>query len=437
MNTRKEVRKRRVAGALAAALAGAVLLGTAATEARAQLRRGGLGGYGSSRQQNDLRASVDTGRTQYPSGRDVEITLRLTNRSDRSFEVALNDYEYDVIIREARTGSTVWQWSRQSRGARRDRRTVQWDPRQTRTWRVLWDQTDANGRQVRAGAYRIEARLYPQDVVSTEVVLTGDNDDRDGNNGRGPFPGGRIPRPFPAPSTDDDRYGGGWGGNGRYNDLRGDLSGGDGTVRAGDTVTLTYAVRNNTGRRLTLRFPTSQQYDVTVRSTRGRTVWRLSDERSYGQGQSEMTLDAGERHTYTFRWRVDRDLEDGRYELVAFLTPRGADRDGVATTRTFVRVEGRYGRGQDRDDFSVRLRDLLDDGRASIGRRVRVSGTYGGARPGRGRLPGNSNEWVLRSEDRGLYVRGGLPRSARDGESVTVTGTLRRGSDGQLYLEAD
>lgn len=342
-NIRRNIRGRargRLAGALVVALAGTITLAATATEARAQFRRGRSGSYDSRNDLRGLQASVETDRSRYGTRDTVEITVRLTNTSDRAVSVNLDDdYEYDVTIREGRSG-VVWQRSRDDRGARRERRTLRLAPNQVLTNRVRWDQRDSDGRRVRGGTYRIEARVYGQSTATTEVRLTGDNDGRDddyGNGGR-PFPGGGIPRPFPAPGEEDDRWGGGWGRNNLRTELRADTS----TVRPGDTITLRYTIRNNTSRTQTLRFPTSQQFDVVARSSRGRTIWRLSDGRGYTQAFASRTLRPGEEHTFTTSWRVDRDQEGGTYEILAFLTPQGA-RNGVGEARTTLRVSGRTG----------------------------------------------------------------------------------------------
>lgn len=398
----------------------------------------------------ELRASVDTDRTQYPSRRAVQIRLRLTNVSDRSIQFDTgNNREYDVTIRDARTGRAVWEWSRQPGAPRQERRTLRLEAGQSRTHRVLWDQTDYEGRRVRPGVYRIEARIYPQGPVSAEVYLgSGDRDDRDDEDRDwrrdrdrdGRLRPGDIPRPFPSPGADRSR-----------NDasVRADLRLERSTYRPGDTIGMTYIVQNTGSRNKAFRFSSGRQFDVTAaRSGRGgREVWRLSQDRMYTQALTGFELRPGERRTFTAAWRTDRDLDEGDYRITAFLTPLG-ERGGVATATGTVRVEDRDAqdrfrglrrrseRDPGRDSLSLRLRDLLDSGRSHLGRRVRLSGMYRGWRGGEGGPPRRRGDWVLESEGHTLYITGPHP-TTRVGETITVEGILRRTDDGRLYLETD
>ncbi len=429
---------RRTAGPRRAAplMAGALLL-AAITAAGAQRPR--FGGADSSRgAASDLRASVETDRTQYTPRRAVEITMRLTNLTDRPKEILLeNAHEYDVIVRDARTGGAVWQWSRLPSAPPRQRRTVRIEPRQSRTHRALWDQTDNDGRRVRPGVYRIEATLYARDPVTTEVFLSG----REGDDGPQPGPRPGPPEMLPRPGLPPGRGDGGA-------TLRADLRLDQTSVRPGQPVTVTYAVTNSQSRPSVLRFSSGKQFDVVVRSGRaGQPVWRLSQDRMYTMALTQMTLEPGERRTFTAQWQPDRSLPEGAYEVEAFLTPMG-EQGGAASARATVRIESRPGGGlggraglphrpgRDGDSPSIRLGDLFDDGRSYLGKRITLRGAYRGWRGGQGGPPVKRSDWVLEGDGRTIYVSGPMPE-AGPGDAVTVTGTVRRTGDGRLYLESE
>ena len=444
---------------IAPLLAGTLLLG-AVSAAGAQQQRPRFGGNsgtadttrGDSR---SLRASVYTDRTQYSPRRGVEIYMRLTNVGKNIVQFPLNNtQEYDVLIRDARTGTTVWQWSRQPGTPARERRTIRVEPGQSRNYRVLWDQTDNEGRQVRPGVYRIEATVYPQNPVTTEVHLSGtQNEDRPQPGvPRSPrpqpgvepvAPGDLIPRPRPQfpPSTDRPSLPPGAGSS-----LRAELRVDPASPRPGQSVTIAYTVSNPGPRPQTLQFSSGKQFDVVVRSGRtGQVVWRLSDGRRYTMALAQWMMRPGEQRAFTAQWQSERSLPDGAYEITAFLTPMGGEGDGVALARASVRIGaspggldrrgGLSGRLEGNDSPPIRLRDLLSGDPSYLGKRVTLRGAYRGWRGGEGPPPVKRGDWVVESEGRTLYVTGPMP-TANIGESVTVTATVRRTVDGRIYLEA-
>ena len=418
-----------------------------------------------------LRASIATDRTQYGSDRAVAITLTLTNIGDQRIEVR-DVPEYDIWVRESRGGGVLWQSSRDGQQSGRRRTTFRVEPGQTRTYRELWDQRDGNGRRLRgAGTYRIEARISPQELVATQIYLSDRDaprdDDRYDRDGR------------PLPPRDDryDRDQRDQSTNVR-SELR--LEPSSGTIRAGDTATLNYSIVNtDRSRSRMFRFSSGRQFDAYAvaprarvgggRGGRGmennRVAWRHGADMFYTQALGQFTLGPNERRTFTARWRTPRDLDNGAYQIVAFLTPmdasgsgRGRDTEGAYQATAMLRVEGGYGSGSgsgdrrgglgdranDGDEYgsvaSVRLRDLdRNGGRDYLNRRIVVSGTYRGANPsGYRSAPVRGTAWVIEDGGTALYAVGAPPSSnLRSGDRVTVVGTLRRTEDGRYYLEAD
>ena len=326
---------RRANGVRAVLLAGAMLL--AAAGANAQFGRRDEDSS-STRGTRGLRATIETDRTSYDPDRGVTINLRLQNIGPRSVVVSQGN-EYEITIREARSGSVVWEGPR----SRQRRGSFRLEPGQTRNYREVWDQRDSRGRRVSPGAYRIEARIWPQERVSTQIYLS----DRDGRGrddrdypGRYPIPR-PFPRPFPGDRDVDDRY------DRDRSGLRSDLRLDDTTIRPGEPINLTYTVTNSGSRSRTLRFSSGQQFDVVVRSRRTRrVVWRLSDDRMSTQALTQFTINPGDRRTFQASWRTDSNLEDGVYEVSAYLTPRD-ERSGALEATATVRI----GTGEDRGTY--------------------------------------------------------------------------------------
>ena len=439
-----------------------------------------------------LRARITTDRSEYAPGRPVNITLSLTNIGDRRVDVS-NAQEYDILVRDARnSGSILWQSSRDGQARDRRRMSFRIEPGQTRTYRETWDQMDRNGRRVRAGSYRIEARIYPQEPVYAPVFLSTDGSGRPGSNG-GYNGGGRG-------DDYDDRDDRGGYTAGVRSDLRLDQP--SSVVRPGDTVRLTYTLLNaDTSRSRTFRFNSGKQFDALVSEParrgggggvfgsgnggRARTVWQLSRDQFYTQALTQFTLRPGERRNFTASWRTPRDLQSGVYTVTAFLTPQGdtggSGRAGAYEASASLRVAGGSGNGsyddrdyrdrsplpptldpnrddrygRDRDDRGggysggnlprgraevIRLRDLERGiGRDYVGRRVSVTGVYQGV--DRGGFGGSTRrgEWSLMDGGVTLSVTGApAPDNRREGDRITVTGTLRRFAlNGNYYLEAD
>jgi hypothetical protein len=434
----------------------------------------------------DLRATITTDRNEYGPDRSVAVTMTLTNTGDRRVFVN-NAVPYELIIREERRGGNggqiVWQSSRHgAMSGLSQRRPISFDlePGQTRTYRERWDQTDGDTRRrLPSGVYRVEARIAPQDQVSTQIYLAADRRDE------------RYDR-------DEDRY----DSRNIRSELRVDPA--SGTIRPGDTVRFEYAVTNtDRSRPRTFRFSSGRQFDMYAlfprlasggsSSVRDRIAWQFSADLLHTQALTQFTLEPGERRTFRATWRTPRNLPAGSYTINAFLTPRDENAEAYPARAT-VRVGGtgsgyddydydnrgrrdngrgtipgtlRPGQGgydeddrrgprrgdlSGRDDYRtndryfdptlpvVRLRDLSgynSSGRDWTNRYVTVSGVYRGVNPrGYGNPPVRSSDWLIEDGSAFLYVTNGAPlRDWRTGQRITISGVVRRNSTGGYYLE--
>lgn len=83
----------------------------------------------------------------------------------------------------------------------------------------------------------------------------------------------------------------------------------------GDTVRMQMLVRNPTAEAIVLRFPTSQQYDFTVRDADGKPVWIWSQNKLFAQMLTQKALPPGEEYTVSTEWAIPGDLAPGRYHV--------------------------------------------------------------------------------------------------------------------------
>ncbi|MBC8103296.1 MAG: hypothetical protein H7Z41_11970 [Cytophagales bacterium] len=268
---------------------------------------------------NRLEATFSTDRAQYREGQSVQIRLSQENLLDREQPLAIpGNSLYEVTIRENRTRRVVW-----SRQVSPPRGGTSFRRREVKRWTETWDPSDVRIGSAGGGGYTVEARLYPHRLLTTQVTVSGSN-----NGGNG-------------------------GENGDYR-LSALLATGNPRIRSGDTATLLYTVTNTGRERRTYRFSSGKQFDmeavrVDVRAPRGgnrgygggggrqRLAWRLSDDEFYTQALTEFALSPNQRRTFTARWRTDRNLPSGTYEVTAYLTPLRGERIAAATARVIVR----------------------------------------------------------------------------------------------------
>ena len=152
------------------------LLIGAASALQSEDNRGNHRGRSGS-QMPQLRTAVFTDRREYLPGQTVAIETRLINVGRTA--TFLNTQEYDILIREARSGMVVWQWSWQftRRGLLPPRTPsftlTRWEARVNH---IFWNQTSGNGRPVPPGVYLIEAQIYPHTVTTPiRIVETRNN----------------------------------------------------------------------------------------------------------------------------------------------------------------------------------------------------------------------------------------------------------------------
>lgn len=83
----------------------------------------------------------------------------------------------------------------------------------------------------------------------------------------------------------------------------------------GATMRMQMLVRNPTAEAVVLQFPTSQQYDFTVRDADGKAVWIWSQNKLFAQVLTQKALPPGEEYTISTEWTVPNELAPALYRV--------------------------------------------------------------------------------------------------------------------------
>ncbi|HEV2472122.1 MAG TPA: BsuPI-related putative proteinase inhibitor [Chthonomonadales bacterium] len=125
---------------------------------------GGCGGSGpanppvisASRQYTGISFQVSADRTRYSAGQPVALTFTVSNVSQGAITFTFNDAErFDAVVTSS-AGTAVWQVSKEFDFGQAFGSTTL-APGQSASYKVAWNQADAGGRQVGAGAYSIRS----------------------------------------------------------------------------------------------------------------------------------------------------------------------------------------------------------------------------------------------------------------------------------------
>src|ERR1043166_7526952 len=96
----------------------------------------------------------------------------------------------------------------------------------------------------------------------------------------------------------------------------GNLSANFGVTQKNDAVQFTFNLRNATGRRVEVKFPSGQAYDFVVVDSVGREVWRWAAGRIFTQSFQAKLLRAGDSISIAEEWPK---AKAGKYKAIAVL----------------------------------------------------------------------------------------------------------------------
>jgi hypothetical protein len=104
------------------------------------------------------------------------------------------------------------------------------------------------------------------------------------------------------------------------------------TYAPGEPIALTLEVANRGPHPVTLNFRTNQRYDIVIRDSQGREVWRWSAEQMFAQVLGEEILPPGT-GTLTYGITLRERLAPGRYTAVGIIP---AEAGPISTSLDFT-----------------------------------------------------------------------------------------------------
>ncbi len=213
-------------------------------------------------------------------------------------------------------------------------------------------------------------------------------------------------------------------------------------VEPGKPVVFILEVRNVSGAPLDLRFSSGQQFEVLVyREGEWGERWRWSKGKAFIMAFTSVRLNFGEVKRFRVEWdgrdNEGRPVPPGRYRVEAILLAlnlQGRREELKAFASFTIRPPQRFNR--------VRVRDLIDSPNRWFGQHVVLEGRNEGWKADPAcpicacGPPVTRSDWVLRDDTGCIYVTKTYAPSHTRGQRVQVEGVVRRGSKGQLFMEA-
>lgn len=93
------------------------------------------------------------------------------------------------------------------------------------------------------------------------------------------------------------------------------------TLKENSPLFFQYEVKNQTEKRITLKFTSSQRFDYSVETKEGERIYLFSSLASFAQVLGEETVERGGTLSYEIDLR-DLDLKTGEYILTAWMTTK-------------------------------------------------------------------------------------------------------------------
>jgi len=207
----------------------------------------------------------------------------------------------------------------------------------------------------------------------------------------------------------------------------------------GEPVTISFVVENRTKEEITLRFPSSQRYDVWVVKD-GTEVWRWSRGRVFAQAITSLVLRPGDKKVFEETWKqISDDRKEaapGAYDVFAQLTTFPPRPSPVKAHITLGKAEPVV--------TPTTIGAIVDNVDAALGQVVSITGVYRGWRPDanspacRPGPPVTKSDWAVSDQTGCIFVTGPSgPDATNDyGKQITVVGTVCKTDKGQPYIEA-
>jgi hypothetical protein len=88
-----------------------------------------------------------------------------------------------------------------------------------------------------------------------------------------------------------------------------------------EEINFLIAVENKSNHTVTLTFPTSKMFDITVKDSSGKETFKHSIGKNYSQKQEKVEIQAGESHIWRSDWKLPSNIQSGIYQIEAVITP--------------------------------------------------------------------------------------------------------------------
>lgn len=208
----------------------------------------------------------------------------------------------------------------------------------------------------------------------------------------------------------------------------------------GQTVVLTYAIRNESRTAVTFDFRSAKQFDIWV--LRGdEEIFRASAGRRYAQAATHLALRPGEGRTFCVEWDQKdargKQVGPGAYALYGKLTPSGR---GLPATTGKVRL----GVGS-AAMVPLSVSQAVAEAARLADRKVTIVGAYRGSSPypndpnTKAGPPVDASDWAICDPTGCMYVHGRVTlKAAQDiGTAITAVGKIAVTDKGQVYLNLE
>ena len=215
---------------------------------------------------------------------------------------------------------------------------------------------------------------------------------------------------------------------------------GKANYRLGETVDLTYGIKNRGDKPITFNFTSTKKFDIWIK--RGSTeIFRLSRGRVYATVMTTLTLQPGETKTFNAEWdqknTAGKQVGPGTYDVFARLT---ASRNAPPATRYRLEI-GAVGPAL----IPVTVKEAVSHVNELLNRRVVIPAIYRGWQPDstdpncKDGPPVTKSDWAISDHTGCMYVTGRIDLDpVKDvGVKVTVVGKVRKTAKGQVYLKLE
>jgi hypothetical protein len=114
----------------------------------------------------EIRAAGGISKSAFVFGEPIEFILSVHNKSNQTQKISLPSSEiFEFVVVQPNTSNILWRWSK-GKAFLTVITDVEFQPDETRTWSIIWQQVDDAGMQVPVGNYEVKGMM-----ATTERML--------------------------------------------------------------------------------------------------------------------------------------------------------------------------------------------------------------------------------------------------------------------------